>query len=58
MLRIFEPYFTTKNTGNGLGLAIAYSIINRHEGLIDTLRPRSGAVALLLFISQLRTDLG
>jgi PAS domain S-box-containing protein len=32
--RIFDPYFTTKQTGHGLGLATAYSIINKHGGHI------------------------
>lgn len=32
--RIFDPYFTTKSTGNGLGLASVYSIITRHGGII------------------------
>ncbi|MCD4848400.1 MAG: response regulator [Candidatus Aegiribacteria sp.] len=32
--KIFDPYFTTKEKGNGLGLATAYSIIKKHEGLI------------------------
>lgn len=32
--RIFDPYFTTKDTGHGLGLAICYSIIKKHQGLI------------------------
>jgi len=31
---IFDPYYTTKQTGSGLGLATAYSIIKRHEGEI------------------------
>jgi len=30
--RIFDPYFTTKKTGNGLGLASVHSIIGRHGG--------------------------
>jgi two-component system cell cycle sensor histidine kinase/response regulator CckA len=32
--RMFEPYFTTKQKGSGLGLAMAYSIIKNHEGHI------------------------
>jgi PAS domain S-box-containing protein len=30
--RIFEPYFTTKKSGLGLGLATAYSIVRKHDG--------------------------
>jgi len=32
--RIFDPYFTTKPQGNGLGLATCYSIIKKHGGEI------------------------
>jgi len=32
--KIFDPYFTTKSAGNGLGLASAHSIISRHGGHI------------------------
>ncbi|MDU0457516.1 MAG: PAS domain-containing protein [Geobacteraceae bacterium] len=32
--RIFDPYFTTKTGGSGLGLASAQSIITRHGGHI------------------------
>ncbi|RQW89062.1 MAG: response regulator [Geobacter sp.] len=32
--KIFDPYFTTKAKGNGLGLATVYSIISKHGGLI------------------------
>jgi signal transduction histidine kinase/ActR/RegA family two-component response regulator len=33
--RIFDPYFTTKGDGRGLGLATAYSIIAKHGGSIS-----------------------
>lgn len=32
--KIFDPYFTTKQKGSGLGLATAYSIIRSHNGYI------------------------
>lgn len=32
--RIFHPYFTTKESGTGLGLATTYSVIRRHGGHI------------------------
>jgi PAS domain S-box-containing protein len=32
--QIFDPYFTTKQKGSGLGLAVVYSIIERHDGYV------------------------
>ena len=32
--KIFDPYYSTKQTGSGLGLSTAYSIINNHHGTI------------------------
>ncbi len=34
LFNIFDPYFTTKQKGSGLGLATAYSIIRKHSGYL------------------------
>jgi two-component system cell cycle sensor histidine kinase/response regulator CckA len=39
--KVFDPYFTTKHAGSGLGLAVTYSIIKKHDGHI-TVESRLG----------------
>ncbi len=34
LAKIFDPYFTTKENGTGLGLATVYSIIKNHDGYV------------------------
>lgn len=41
ILKIFEPYFTTKENGNGLGLTVLFKIIREHRGEINV-RSREG----------------
>jgi CheY-like chemotaxis protein len=43
--RVFEPYFTTHKRRSGLGLAVAHSIIRKHDGEISVeSEPGHGAV--------------
>ncbi|HEY2932938.1 MAG TPA: ATP-binding protein [Acidobacteriota bacterium] len=46
--RIFDPYFTTKPKGTGLGLASTYSIIQRHHGHL-TVDSKIGAGSTFIF---------
>ena len=33
--RVFDPYFTTKDSGSGLGLSSVYSILKQHGGHVE-----------------------
>ncbi len=33
--RIFEPFYSTKPQGSGLGLAVCHSVVSKHDGRID-----------------------
>ncbi|HEY1582873.1 MAG TPA: response regulator [Chthoniobacterales bacterium] len=46
--KIFDPYFTTKRSSSGLGLAISYSIIRKHGGFLH-LEKNSPAGASFVF---------
>jgi len=42
--RIFEPFFSTKKNGSGLGLAVSFGIIQNHEGRLEVAsQPGRGA---------------
>ncbi|UYP46659.1 Sensor histidine kinase RcsC [Candidatus Lokiarchaeum ossiferum] len=54
---IFQPYFSTKSKGNGLGLATAYSIIRKHNGFLTfNSFPRQGT-QFLIFIPTISSEL-
>ena len=47
---LFEPFYTTKPAGTGLGLAVSYGIVQNHLGTIDVQSvPGQGATFILTF---------
>ena len=46
--RIFEPFFSTKEKGTGLGLASVYSILEAHGGIITVDESESGGARFRL----------
>jgi signal transduction histidine kinase/ActR/RegA family two-component response regulator len=56
--RIFDPYFTTKPGGAGLGLATAYAIVLKHGGHIAVeSAPETGTVVTVDLPASLETPL-
>ena len=48
--RIFNLYFTTKNTGTGIGLATTFRVVQLHGGTIDFVsEPGKGTTFRLRF---------
>ncbi len=48
--KIFDPYFTTKPKGSGLGLATTYSIIKNHGGIVDVVSQPSEGTTFYIFL--------
>ncbi len=48
--RVFDPYFTTKQDGTGLGLSSAYSIARRHGGLLRAESRAGGGATFLVYL--------
>jgi nitrogen fixation/metabolism regulation signal transduction histidine kinase len=44
--KVFEPYFTTRREGTGLGMAIVYRIVTEHGGVIEAGRAPGGGAAI------------
>ncbi len=52
--KIFDPYFTTKQMGSGLGLSSAYSIIKNHNGFIDVESDTGAGSTFHVYLPALR----
>lgn len=54
---IFDPYFTTKPTGSGLGLATAHSIIEKHEGFIAVQSQETKGTSFDIYLPASREEI-
>jgi signal transduction histidine kinase len=47
---IFEPFFSTKDGGTGLGLTVCYNIVTAHGGTLDLVQGRDRGACFRLFL--------
>ena len=48
--RVFEPFYTTKQNGTGLGLAVVYHVAEAHGGTVTAANcPEGGAAFTIKF---------
>jgi signal transduction histidine kinase len=58
MEKIFQPFFTTKGKGTGLGLAVSKRIVEEHGGSIEVANRVSGGVAFTITFPLKMQDTG
>jgi len=54
--KIFDPYFTTKEEGTGLGLATVYSIVQKHGGKIEVESEINTGATFTIYLPAIKTD--
>ena len=55
--RYFEPFYTTKFTGTGLGLAVVNSLVSRSDGVVELLsEPGRGTTVFVLLPGRATED--
>jgi two-component system sensor histidine kinase HydH len=52
--KIFDPYFTTKNTGTGLGLAVVSKVVEAHNGTVEFTSRKNHGTTFTIFLPRQR----
>lgn len=55
--RIFDPYFTTKQEGSGLGLAVTHSIITKHGGHISVESEQGQGTTFTIYLPATKNEI-
>jgi two-component system cell cycle sensor histidine kinase/response regulator CckA len=53
--RLFEPFYTTKFTGRGLGMAVVYGIVRSHRGAIRIASNSGNGTSIRVLFPQIET---
>ncbi|MBN2372875.1 PAS domain S-box protein [bacterium] len=54
--KIFDPYFSTKQMGSGLGLSVVYSIIKKHNGHIAAKSEQGKGTAFYVYLPACQNE--
>ncbi|HQO01070.1 MAG TPA: PAS domain S-box protein [Spirochaetota bacterium] len=54
--KIFDPYFSLKENGTGLGLATSYSIIKKHGGYIDVSSEPGSGTSMFIYLPATKSE--
>ncbi len=50
LAKIFDPYFTTKAAGSGLGLATSYAVVKKHGGRIEVESREGSGTSFFMYL--------
>jgi signal transduction histidine kinase len=56
MAKVFDPYFTSKTNGNGLGMTNSQNIILNHKGKIEVFSEEGNGTAFVITLNILRKE--
>jgi PAS domain S-box-containing protein len=48
--QIFEPFYTTKDTGSGLGLAVVWGVVKQHGGHVEVMSQHHEGTTVRLYL--------
>ncbi|HXB29104.1 MAG TPA: ATP-binding protein [Puia sp.] len=56
LAKVFDPYFTSKTNGNGLGMTNSQNIILNHKGKIEVFSEEGNGTSFLITLNSLRKE--
>ena len=52
--KMFDPFFTTRKSGTGLGLAVSHQIIEQHQGVIEVETAKGQGTTVMVVLPKRR----